>query len=299
MKKQTCLILLCLLFGSFGFSAEVLTLRLTNDCAEVQFDSLINKQYTVEFSEDLKSWISAEEEIFGTGSMITLTHQVTGSRGFFRSKRSDEFTVTFPSSVIEIGSEWNYSIEEEFMGETISYTLTERVERYSTKNGYEVVEIDSYTNGNQWAATVYVLQDITNGFFVAGIKDSDGEDFFNPPEATVFNGFIPGVAEAPVVIPSPEPGFGPGTLVRTVFIDYSPVSVPAGTFQNTVKVEMKMSGIYDFGGGISGSYTLTEVSWYDRTVGEIKNTSVISMGGYGAVASEIIELTSYTLNEAF
>ncbi len=53
MKKQICLILLCLLFASLGFSEEVLSLRLTGGSAEVQFNSLRDKQYTVEFSEDL------------------------------------------------------------------------------------------------------------------------------------------------------------------------------------------------------------------------------------------------------
>ena len=92
--------LLCLLCTP-GFSAEGLSLHLGDGSAKVRFPSVRDKQYTVEFSEDLETWKPVQDEIFGTGSEIVVTNDLEGkTRGFYRTKRSDEFTVPVSASFL-------------------------------------------------------------------------------------------------------------------------------------------------------------------------------------------------------
>lgn len=298
MKKNIYKIILLVLLESTGFAEETVSLRVSKGLAEVQFKSIRDKQYTVEFSEDLKSWIAVDEEIFGTGASVVSTHSLEGiSTGFYRTKRSDRFSFSFDPACFKLGSQWNYSVREEDPEGIVSYTQVQKAERYSTKNGHAVLEIDAYKNGHQWSGTQYFLRDMSEGMFLAGGNDPvDGEVVYNQPEPASFNEFVPGVQGPGMVVPSPKPGLSQAILHEKVSIDYGTVVVPAGSFQNTVKVETQMTGTYSEG-GYTMPYTFLETTWYDRGVGEVKTTFSIKfeIEGFDLSVTSVKQLTFCSL----
>lgn len=234
--------------------------------------SLQDWQYVVEVSDDLRTWTPLETEIFGTGSDIICTNLLNdASCRFYRVRRSDTFSVSFDQKCFQIGSEWLFDVYENFDGEISNYQRLEQIERFSTKNGYFVAESGIYSNGTQWVGTEYVLQNASNGVFIVGYKSlEEGEVFYEEPEPSLVNQFTPGVPYDSQTIPAPAPDYSTLNWVATVYVDYSTVIVPAGSFPMTIRLDESVTGSY-----LGYSFTIEAKTWYAKEVGEIKYESTL------------------------
>jgi hypothetical protein len=77
----------------------------------------------------------------------------------------------------------------------------------------------------------------------------------------------------------------------TLRIDYSAVTVPAGTFSPTVCVEEVVTGTYNL-----YPFTIEAQTWYAKEVGEIKSTYTMTFDAFGVLGEETRVLKSYSLN---
>ncbi|QHI69510.1 hypothetical protein [Tichowtungia aerotolerans] len=169
-------------------------------------------------------------------------------------------------------------------GNVSSYQELERVDRISSKNGYSVAELALYSNSTHWVETEYLLHE-ADGVFGVGYKNEvEGEVFYSEPDPSPINSFTPGVQSAPQTLPAPESGFSTLSVVSTAYIDYSAVTVPAGSFPVTVRFDETATGSY-----LGYSFTIESKAWYAKDVGEIKHTSTVTFDdpqigqlGYGS-----------------
>lgn len=294
LKRRNYLLLSAVWFGLSGFAADTVRLNITNGCASICVPTLRDWQYVVEVSDDLRTWAALKGGILGTGEDLVCTNSFKdASHRFYRSRRSNILSISFDQQCFEIGSEWTYSVSETVAGEGSNYTRVERNDRYVVKNGYNSIECNAYSNGTTWLDTEYILADQSNGLFVVGSKDPDsGENLYNPPKSLSFNRFVSGVPSTPVTLPSPETGFSEQTYWEILSVDYGTVTVPAGSFQNTIKVTEHTTGFYNTYGI---SYEIVSETWYAKEVGEIKSTMTWDFEILGNFATGVSELISYSL----
>jgi hypothetical protein len=76
--------------------------------------------------------------------------------------------------------------------------------------------------------------------------------------------------------------------------EYGTVTVPAGSFRDTVLVDQILTGMYSED-GYSVDFTWETCTWYSKEVGNVKSISILSFDGYGVVMRETSELISYSL----
>ncbi len=230
--------------------------------------------------------------------MITRTND-SGSmpRGFYRVRRSDEFTFTVNPACFHVDSRWTYRIiEEDLIGNTsTTRTQIEYIKTVVSENGYDVVRLRKETESGKLVEVEYILNDFSNGIFLVGTKNETGQKtYFDPLEAADFNRFSPGVWSNPETIDPPDPGFSNTRVQTTVMVQYGTVTVPAGSFDDTVLVDQMMTGTYSESGQ-SADFTWETATWYSKQAGNVKSISTLSFDGYGAVMIETSELTSYSL----
>lgn len=284
--------------GSWPEPSDRIALKVQGHTAEVQFESSSDQQYSIEFSADLQHWSLVENEIFGTGAMITRTND-PGSvpMGFYRVRRSDEFTFTVNPACFHVGSRWTYRITEAdlFENTTATRIQVEYIKTVNPQNGYDVVGLRKETESGALVEVEYILNDFSNGIFLVGIKDAKGQkSYFDPLEAVDCNRFFPGVQSDPVTVVPPDPSFSNTKVMTTVMVAYGTVTVPAGSFNDTVLVDQVMTGTYSEDGQ-SADFTWDTATWYSKEAGNVKSVSTLSFDGYGALMTETSELTAYSL----
>ena len=156
---------------------------------------------------------------------------------------------------MEIGYSWNYQQS------LFSEPWTVEVDSISNKSGIEVYILQEYDFSSGFKSDQHFIQlDFSTGMYiVGGLNDygqvTEDELYWSPPIPILLHQFTEGQPSSFLT----EHSFFPGTVINgSLSITRETVSVPAGTFVDTLKATQYLEG------------TIFQTWWYAEDVGLVK-----------------------------
>lgn len=271
--------------------SEAQQLRIAREASELiklQWDASIDRQYQVEQAAALPGWSPLGAPLFGPQDTLSVLLSPTDSGCVcYRLKSSDSFHVDLYGTNLNVnGTLWTYQATENDNGVVRSYTETQETIGTAMINGYLSLVFEERTNG-VWNGEMYYEAEKTNGMFYVGGQDADGEvDYYNPPAAEYYAFFRPGVT---VTQYCTNTVLGPTTQTVTQAVSPVAVTVPAGTYPVSIRVDECILGNY-LGYEISGTGT----TWYVQGIGGIKMYYEALIPDLGHSSIKEMELSSFT-----
>lgn len=273
-------------------AAPDLTLKISttpDNNIELRWEALNNRQYQVEYSDDLQTWNPHGFPHFGHNASILLTTNSAASARFFRVEERQEFKIDVARlGYWTPGNTWTYQVRETMDGQVENYTETTTVKGTKYFNGTTARILEDKRNGSSNGET-YIADTTLGGLQELGSRDSDGEEEYLNPYNVVFpETFTP---ENKTYGNSNSSELGPFSYEFTAYIETTPITNAAGIFPESIKTVTLINGNYQ---GLF--YTFFTTEWYVLGIGMIKQSGTIStVPDIGLNGSIEMTLTAYSV----
>ncbi|NCC52414.1 MAG: VCBS repeat-containing protein [Spartobacteria bacterium] len=190
--------------------------------------------------------------------------------------------------MFHIGNEWTYKYTQVVTGKVSVFSSHDRINRQTYVSGYQCIEQESWYNDDIQRGFAYILSDYSMSLSLVGSYDVDDAELTVLPEPVplMFSTFVPGL---PHEIHMTLEDKGTVIDIITMYKNNDPISVPAGTFTDTILVDTR-----------SRSYITSRVgyvtSWYAEGVGGVKNITFATYTDYPDFwIDKVYELSSYNV----